>query len=656
MPSVYVLYRSLSKICETLIFFGRILEMNMDKNLLAQYWNALETRVTALISRFVHDSALSDPVLEARHRSFQISHIASGVLATTFLLVYFVANDVYSIPAYAFYFWFASPLLIAFYLSRTGRLDVAQFLSSLNLSGLAGCAAFMTGGINSPLILWLLLVPLEAALSRRRIMTYLGVIVSCLTLFILFFATMGGYVPTPLMSGVGDEVFAFLSTLAAVAYAGGLAGTVQTINRQSSAALNASQESYRFLADNATDLITRHGHEGSVLFASQACKQIIGVSADELERDGLISWIHVADRPAYMRAISTSAVDLTTISVELRIRKASCDGGKPSNPEYGWVEMRCRPVSQVAGKRKWKTGRAEVLAVSRDISLRKAQELELARAKEHAESANRAKSLFVASISHELRTPLNAIIGFSDILSGQLGKVENGEKFTEYCDIIQESGQHLAKIVNDILDLSKIEAGKFELSLEANNLDELITICCETVGPQAERTDIAVDYEGLDWDGEIRCDERAIKQILLNLLSNAVKFSDDGGRVEVFADRVKGDAIIRVVDHGVGISEEDIERLGRPFVQAENEYSRKFEGTGLGLCVVNGLVGLHGGLMNIESEVGVGTTVSIRLPVAGLAPIAAGVREIGAGIQERDGGSMPCADEVEQIKVTAIAS
>jgi len=628
----------------------------MDKALLAQYWNAIGTRATALITRLVHDSALSDPVLEARHRSFQVSHIASGVLATTFLIVYFTAYDLYSLPAYVFYFWFASPLLIAFYLSRTGRLDVAQFLSSLNLSGLAGCAAFLTGGINSPLILWLLLVPLEAALSRRRIMTYLGVVVSCLTLFLLFFATMGGYLPTPLTSGVGDEAFAFFSTLAAVAYAGGLAGTVQTINRQSSAALNASQESYRFLADNATDLITRHGHDGSVLFASQACKQIIGVSADELELNGLISWIHVADRPAYMRAISMSAIELETISVELRIRKAVCDGAKPATPEYGWVEMRCRPVSQVAGTRKWKSGRAEVLAVSRDISLRKAQELELARAKEHAEGANRAKSLFVASISHELRTPLNAIIGFSDILSGQLGKVENGEKFVEYCDIIQESGQHLAKIVNDILDLSKIEAGKFEISPEANNLDELITICCETVGPQAEKTDITVDYEGLDWDGEIKCDERAIKQILLNLLSNAVKFSDDGGRVEVFADLIKEDAVIRVVDHGVGISQEDIERLGRPFVQAENEYSRKFEGTGLGLCVVNGLVGLHGGVMNIESEVGAGTTVIIRLPVAGPKPIVADVSELGGGLRGSDIKSTLSADENEAKNVTAIAS
>jgi len=627
----------------------------MNIALLVQYRNTLEARMFGLISNLVHESVLSDPVLDARHRTFQMSHIASGVLATTFLFVYFVVYDVRSLPATAFYFWFASPLAIAFYLSRTGRLDVAQFLSSLNLSGLAGCAAFFTGGINSPLILWLLLVPLEAALSRRRVMTYWGVIVSCLTLFTLFFATVAGVLPDPLTSGIGDEAFAFFSTLAAVAYAGGLAGAVQTINRQSSAALNVSQESYRFLADNATDLITRHSSDGSVLFASKACEQIIGVAADELEREGLLEWIHVADRPAYMRAISTSAIELKAISEELRIRKSCLDEAGNTNTEYSWVEMRCRPVSKIEGRVRNKPGRAEVLAVSRDISLRKAQELELARAKEHAESANRAKSLFVASISHELRTPLNAIIGFSDILSVQLGKVEKGEKFVEYCDIIQESGQHLAKIVNDILDLSKIEAGKFEISPEACNLDELITICCETVGPQAGLTDITVEYESPDWDGEIKCDERAIKQILLNLLSNAVKFSDDGGRVQVFSDRVKGNAILRVVDHGVGISKENISKLGQPFVQAENEYCRKFEGTGLGLCVVTGLVGLHGGEMKINSEVGLGTTVEITLPLGGPKPVVSEVVEIGDGLTSVDREEIEDMAEVDVLKLSASA-
>ena len=156
------------------------------------------------------------------------------------------------------------------------------------------------------------------------------------------------------------------------------------------------------------------------MFASQACEQILGVTADELERDGLLDWVHVGDRPAYMRAISASANERESISVEFRVRNNDICEGAENKAGYRWVEMRCRPVSKVGRLARRDLGKAEVLSVTRDISLRKAQELELARAKEYAEDANRAKSLFVASISHELRTPLNAICGFSDILSTQL--------------------------------------------------------------------------------------------------------------------------------------------------------------------------------------------------------------------------------------------
>ena len=591
--------------------------MNMDTALAKHYWRTYSTRIDQLIAKLVHASASSDPLIEARHRNFQMTHIASGILATTFLIVYFSAYNVRSLHSYVFYFWFASPLAIAYYLSRTGRIDVAQFFSALNLSGLAGCAAYYTGGINSPLILWLLLVPLEAALSRRRMMTYWGVVVSCTTLIGLYALTMTGRVPTPLTSGIGEESFAFYTTLAAIAYAGGLAGTVQTIHRRSSAALNESRESYSFLADNATDLITRHGPNGEVLFASRACEKIIGLPAEDLEKNGLLDWVHIADRPAYMHALSTSASQHKTISAEFRIKKIATNNTDKKSSEYAWVEMRCRPVGKTSGQLFNGFKPTEVLAVTRDISLRKSQEIELERAKEHAESANRAKSLFIASISHELRTPLNSIIGFSDILKNQLRNSGGDEKLVEYSEIIEQSGQHLGKIVNDILDISKIEAGKFEISPDTCDIDELICLCSDTVSLQSGAKNIVIDYEGLQDDREIQCDERALKQILINLLSNAAKFSHNDGRIIIAAERIKDDMILKVIDHGVGISPENIAKLGRPFVQAENEYSRQFEGTGLGLCVVFGLVQLHAGEIKIESELGSGTTVEIKLPVMG---------------------------------------
>ena len=179
----------------------------------------LMSGILLMMPDMVHKSVTSDPLVALRHRTFQITHIASAVLATAVLLIFFNIYEFRTLSSSLFYFWFSSPLIIALYLSRTGRIDIAQFLSSLNLSGLAGVAAFYTGGINSPLILWMLIVPLEAALSRRRLMTYLGVVASCAILAALYYATMSGMLPQPLVPIIEMEAFALISTIAAVAYA-----------------------------------------------------------------------------------------------------------------------------------------------------------------------------------------------------------------------------------------------------------------------------------------------------------------------------------------------------------------------------------------------------------------------------------------------------
>ena len=160
----------------------------------------------------------------------------------------------------------------------------------------------------------------------------------------------------------------------------------------------------------------------------------------------------------------------------------------------------------------------------------------------------------------------------------------------------------------------------------------------------------------VDGHEDVLCDPRAVKQILINLLSNAVKFSDSCGSVEVILEYVGGDALIKVVDHGVGIAAEDLKKLGRPFVQAENDYSRKFEGTGLGLCVVNGLVELHGGKMTIESELGTGTVVSVQLPIAGPVENVPEVVEIGQANSRVEGRKQPELISDDIAEISAIAS
>lgn len=271
----------------------------------------------------------------------------------------------------------------------------------------------------------------------------------------------------------------------------------------------------------------------------------------------------------------------------------------------------------------WLIGR---LMAARDKAIEAAQSAEeanaakselcerLDRGRREAEEASRAKSLFLATMSHELRTPLNAIIGFSDIMATQvLGPVGNS-KYLEYAADIRISGQHLLAIINNVLDLSKVEAGRFELHEEEVHLASAISAGLKLVRQQASDNGLSLKAE-VGSDLTLIADERALKQIVINLLSNAVKFSRPNGflTVAAFVDE-SGRLVLAVSDDGIGIPEKDIRRVLEPFRQADEPLIRKRTGTGLGLALVKSLVELHGGSVQLDSTFGVGTTVSLRFP------------------------------------------
>ena len=311
-----------------------------------------------------------------------------------------------------------------------------------------------------------------------------------------------------------------------------------------------------------------------------------GVREAELN-DG--RWVQITDRRTSDGGMVMTAADITTIKTQ--------------------EEARRRNEEQLQG------------AI---VSLERSQEefAELARKyaseKVRAESANRAKSEFLANMSHELRTPLNAINGFSEIMVTEMFGPLGDRRYKEYVGDIHSSGQHLLALINDILDMSKIEAGKMNLKFAPVPLIEVAEDAVRLVRNRAEGAGLTLDIDFPPLP-DVEADYRAIKQVLLNLLSNAVKFTPRGGRISVVAEK-RSDALghrvrIEVRDTGIGISREDLSRLARPFEQVESQHSKTRQGTGLGLALTKSLVELHGGVMELDSLPGEGTTAAFTLPV-----------------------------------------
>ena len=562
------------------------------------------------LDALLHPSARYDVLTRARHRAFIAPRLLGSLAALAAFPVYIAMRGAPSALEVTAFGWLIAPILLSWFLSRTGRYEGAYVLSSLALAGLVLTVAINTGGIESFAAIWLLVVPLEAALSAsRRVVAFAsGLALACAGLLIAL--GQFGMLPAPDMS-LRSLCMAF-GVLSGVFYAAGLAFSAESLARTSVSLLSVEEDRYRLLARNMSDVISRHRRNGAVQFISPAAEAMLGVSAPSLLAHGLFDRVHVADRPAYLTALSDAARGDEERSVEFRLRRDASRGARGS-VDFVWVEMRCRPLGQYSNTAV--SPEAEVVAVMRDITDRKIQEQALDLARTAAEQADASKSRFLATMSHELRTPLNAIIGFSEMIVQEDALMLNAARRKEYAQLINDSGQHLLSVVNGILDMSKMESGSFEITPEPFMPRASLLNCCNLLALKARENGIDLVTRANEDLPAMTGDPRAFKQIVLNLVSNAIKFTERGGTVTVSAAVEGTRMVLRVSDTGVGIAADDLKRIGDPFFQAGKTYQRRHEGTGLGLSIVKSLVGLHAGEMTVQSKIDEGTTVTVALPL-----------------------------------------
>ena len=575
-------------------------------------WETIWRKVASLrpdFAAWVHHSVGEDRLLRDRHISFIKSQALGGALAAALFSVYFALITGPTPAALLALAFFSAPLGIAWDLSSNGNLNRAYFLSSVNLTALVCLVAVFSGGVFSFVMVWLVLVPLEGALSGNRKVMIWSTILAGLAFLALYTGSIFILFQPPVGLAISLPKLALISDLAAAAYAFGIALNIQKLYQSSIDEINVSRENYRTIAQNTSDLITYHRADGSLTFASLASSELLGQSPEELIGQGFASILSAEDKKRFFAAIHQCSRDGRAGAIEFQLPKGAGDDG-----EARWLEMRCRPVTIAAANLNGKGCATGILAVTRDISLQKAREAERQKELSAAESASRAKTQFIATMSHELRTPLNAIIGFAEFLHRELLITAREPRHAEYCRTIHESGEHLLSVVNDLLDVSKIEAGKLEIIREPFEMMHVARDVVRIMSVEAKKKSIRIAIEGSEHLPELNADRRACKQILLNLLSNAVKFSPVKSEVTLSLKQCGEQFEFSVCDNGVGIADIDLGHLGEPFFQAQSDYARSAVGSGLGLSIVKGMVALHGGSMRVVSELAVGTTITISLP------------------------------------------
>jgi len=547
----------------------------------------------------VHAAARGFPDVAAQHRAFMIWHVVGAAL----LLMAGGAGSAWAGWPGGLYgwtgLWLLSPLLAPLVLRITSNMYISQFISLISLSIVIAVVSLQSGSAAEAVSMNALVIPIVALLYRDQSLNLAG--------GLLGVVVVGGVA----LWGSGGMFFIQAALLLVITL---VALFVEARLERIEWAAKKGEADLSFLTDQVADMLMRHGPDGEPVYVSPAVGSLLGRAPEDLVGRCLLNLAHGEDQTALENIIERAGFFGGEARLDYRLQHQ--DG------HYVWVETRFKPVialgaSGLAPKPKNLPIPAcfELVSVTRDISERKARERALRQEMEAAELATQSKSQFLANMSHELRTPLNAVIGFSEMIKEQTFGPIGVPKYLEYANLIFSSGHHLLGLINDVLDVSKIESGKYTLSLEMIDAVSIIRDSLSLVQVASQKAGVKLESALENGIPRFSADKRALKQILLNLLSNAVKFTPKGGVITIGASCDSEMFYLQVLDTGVGISEKDLARLGQPYEQVMDPFTRKKIGTGLGLTLISALAELHGGNVNIESILGSGTCVTVALPL-----------------------------------------
>jgi two-component system, cell cycle sensor histidine kinase DivJ len=585
-----------------------------------------------LLDRLVHADARRDRRTSELHLRFIAARLLCACVALAVLPVCLVLRTVphlFEITALVAILLLLAPAL---YVSRTGQLERGHHMSSVLLGASVSSLAWQSGGLQSLALPLFAIVLLDTAVSGSRRALTGAFVISLLSVGLM------AALPPP---AYGMTLSPAVISAALVTYALVMAWIFVNRGERDAHSQMRSQARATAALDTVGDVVLWLEASGEISFANAAAHAQLGLDRRAFAESHLFERINIGDRPAYLKALSDARHGA---GQGLALIRLTSDVNRERLVRV--FELSVRRVGPGAGEDAVVIGLRDVTARHAADELREVARLD-------AERIARSKSQFLATMSHELRTPLNAIIGFSELLTQADIIPPNDPRRDEYARIINGSGQHLLEVVNAILDMSKIENGMMTVEQERVEPSRVIASSRELLAVRAAAKSVSL-VEVLSPDlPDIVTDRRALKQIMLNLMSNAVKFTPAGGDVTVTAVRDREHVEIVVSDTGCGIAEDDLGQLGAPFFQARQSYDRQHEGTGLGLSVVRGLLGLMGGTMLIESAPGAGTRVAIRLPVNG---IGEGVRSEPVNIMTRIRVRRPALDALAPSPDTAEAA